>query len=118
MSGIRKRLKALEGVRQGAPEGEGERDGLDGLIAEAERQACLLTAHYQHHRLGVPVDGVLSDMLRYVDEAEARRLLAMDYTTFYSAAGMPHHEAAKPVQEAKHEERARPKIRIPGRAAR
>lgn len=120
---IRKRLDALEGAAYITPnEGEGDQDGLVGLIAEAERKACLMSAWVMHNskRLAIfePISSVLPKMLRYVDEAEARRLLALDYKSFYSAARMPNHDAAKLVQEAKPEERARPKIRVPGRVAR
>lgn len=126
MSGIRRRLKALEGVRHIAPEGEGEPDGLDGLVAEAERQACLMLAWLLCKDKDVarrePISSVLPKMLRYVDEAEARRLLAMDYTPFYSAAGMPNSNGAsigaKPPPLDTPEKRTLPKTQVPGRTAR
>ena len=89
---IKKRLEALEGGRSKADQEEDE-DGLRSEKAEAERQACLIAAWHQHHKLSVPIGSVLPDMLRYVDESEARRLLAMDYNSVYRAIGMPNHTA-------------------------
>lgn len=111
---IKKRLEALEGGRSKADQDEDE-DGLRSEIAEAERQACLIAAWHQHHKLSVPIGSVLPDMLRYVDESEARRLLAMDYNSVYRAIGMPNHTAvAKAVPQAKLEERAMPQVQVPG----
>lgn len=120
---IKKRLEALEGTAHIAPEGEGEPDGLDGLVAEAERQACLLLAWSLNHDKGtmvsgLPIGSVLPKMLRYVDEAEARRLLAMDYRSFCLAIGMPHSNGAKPPPLDTPEKRTLPKTQVPGRVAR
>ena len=73
---IKKRLEALEGGRSKADQDEDE-DGLRSEIAEAERQACLIAAWHQHHKLSVPIGSVLPDMLRYVDESEARLQLSL-----------------------------------------
>lgn len=111
MASIQTRLKALEGASRSTA-GEGPDEQRD-KMARYERMACLIAAHHQHHRLGVPIGGVLPAMLRYVDENEARRLLAMDYSSAYRAIGMPHHAAAKAVPEAKTEERVLPKTQVP-----
>lgn len=117
MSGIRRRLKALEGVRHCAPEGEGRSEQM-AQIAACERQACLILAWVRHNKNGEPIGNVLPEMLGYVAESEAMSLLAMDYKSVYRAIGMPHHEAVKLVHEAKPDERVLPKIRVPGRVAR
>lgn len=84
-SSIQKRLKALEAQRKGVD--ADDQDELSRQIAEKERQACLMTS-WTLHRDGQDIDSVLPRMLRYVDESEARRLLAMDYESIYRAVGL------------------------------
>lgn len=84
MASIQARVKALEALRNGA---DTDSDELSRQIAEKERQACLMVA-WTLHRDGQDIDSVLPRMLRYVDESEARRLLAMDYESLYRAVGL------------------------------
>lgn len=113
-SRIRSRLKVMEGAAYSTA-GECKQDWMRSEIAEAERQACLILAWVRHNKNGEPIDSVLPEMLRYVGESEAKRLLAMDYGPFYRAIGMPDHAPAKPVPKVKLEERAMPQIKVPGR---
>lgn len=110
-SNIRARLNSLEEKHKQA-DGD-DQDALSKEIAEYERQACCLLAHMRH-RDGEALGSVLPGMLRYVDESEARRLLAMDYDAMYQAIGLPVFTASKTVLPAKFEERAKPQIRMPG----
>lgn len=111
-SRIQTRLKALEVVcNKAGEEGQGEQKSE---MAEYERRACLLVAHYQHRALGVPIDSLLPHMLRHVDESEARRLLAMDYNSIHRAVGMPDHTATKPASQARPAERVLPRVQLPG----
>lgn len=111
VSSIRSRLKSLEGRRKQA-EGE-DQEELGKEIAKFERRACCLLAHMRHHD-GEPLDSVLPNMLRYFDESEARRILAMDSDAMYQAVGMPVFTASKTALPAKSEEKAKPQARIPG----
>lgn len=110
-SNIRARLNSLEEKRKQA-EVE-DQEALSKEIAEYHRRACLMVA-WMFHREGDSIASVLPDMLPYVDEREARRLLAMDYDTMYQAIGMPVFTASKTVLPAKFEEREKPQIRMPG----
>lgn len=116
MASIRTRLKALEGAARKTANEDGP--GMASEIAGHERRACLIVAWVRHHEEGEPIEGVLPGMLRYVDESEARRLLSMGYNAVYSAIGMPHHAAAKPLTEVKPQEMPLREIQVPGGRAR
>lgn len=109
---VKSRLKSLEEQRKRVEQGSG--DGLLEEIATCERQACCLVAWGKHHVDGKSVASVLPDMLRYVDESEARRLLAMDYDSAYRAVGMPIFTPLKTMPKPEPESPVVHHIRMPG----
>lgn len=108
---LKSRLKSLEKRRK--MEFQSVRDGVSEQIATYERQACLLVAWSRHHE-GEAIDSVLPDMLRHVEENEARRLLAMDYDSAYRAVGMPIFTPLKTMPKPEPESLVVHHIRMPG----